>query len=75
MVATCLVDQSCTVSYIQVIPPAFMVQKFFCAVFSFLSRWSFVDVALMFPCPADHVPGWQLRILLVKALMEKSERI
>ena len=27
-------------------------------------RWSFVDVPLIFSCPADHVPDWQPRILL-----------
>ena len=39
----------------------------FCFVsFLFLlcSRWSFVDVPLIFFCPADHVPDWQPRILL-----------
>ena len=30
----------------------------------FCSRWSFVDVPLIFFCPADHVPDWQPRILL-----------
>ena len=35
---------------------------FFC--FCFCSRWSFVDVPLIFFCPADHVPDWQPRILL-----------
>ena len=25
------------------------------------SRWSFVDVPVIFPCPADHVPDWQPR--------------
>ena len=28
------------------------------------SRWSFVDVPLIFSCSADHVPGWQRCILL-----------
>ena len=28
------------------------------------SCWSFVDVPLIFYCPADHVPDWQQRILL-----------
>ena len=28
------------------------------------SRWSFVDVPLIFSCIADHVPDWQPRILL-----------
>ena len=30
----------------------------------FCSRWSFVDVPLIFFCPADHVPDWQPRKLL-----------
>ena len=33
-------------------------------MFLFCSRWSFVDVPLIFSCPADHVPDWQPRILL-----------
>ena len=28
------------------------------------SHWSLVDVALIFFCPADHVPDWQPRVLL-----------
>ena len=32
--------------------------------FFFCSHWSFVDVPLIFFCPADHVPDWQPRILL-----------
>ena len=31
--------------------------------FFFCSHWSLVDVALIFFCPADHVPDWQPRIL------------
>ena len=33
-------------------------------VFFFCSRWSFVDVPLIFFCPADHVPNWLPRIFL-----------
>ena len=33
-------------------------------VYIFCSHWSFVDVPLIFFCPADHVPDWQPRILL-----------
>ena len=36
----------------------------FCFVLFSSSRWSFVDVPLLFSCPADHVPDWQPRILL-----------
>ena len=36
----------------------------FVAAFFFCSRWSFVDVPLIFFCPADHVPDWQSDILL-----------
>ena len=32
--------------------------------FFFRSHWSLVDVALISFCPADHVPDWQLRIVL-----------
>ena len=28
------------------------------------SRWSFVDVLLVIPCPGDYVPDWQPDILL-----------
>ena len=34
----------------------------FCLIFVFVcSRWSFVDVPLIFSCPADHVLDWQPR--------------
>ena len=36
----------------------------FCLCFDFALIWSFVDVPLIFFCPADHVPDWQPRILL-----------
>ena len=37
----------------------------FVVLFLFLcSRWSVVDVPLIFSCPACHVPDWQPRILL-----------
>ena len=32
--------------------------------FDLLNLWSFVDVPLIFSCPADHVPNWQPRIVL-----------
>ena len=32
--------------------------------FDLLNLWSFVDVPLIFSCPADHIPNWQPRILL-----------
>ena len=38
--------------------------RFFLCVFFFCSRWSLVDVPLIFFCPADHVPDWQPRVLL-----------
>ena len=41
----------------------FVVSVSFRYVF-FCSRWSFVDVPLIFICPADHVPDWQPGILL-----------
>ena len=37
----------------------------FLFVFLFCSRWSFVDVPLIFFCPVDHVPGWQPRIMYI----------
>ena len=37
---------------------------FVCLCVFFCSPWSFVDVPLIFFCPADHVPDWQPRILL-----------
>ena len=36
----------------------------FLFVFFFCSHWSFVDVPLIFFCPADHVPNWRPHILL-----------
>ena len=33
-------------------------------MFFFCSHWSLVDVPLISFCPADHVPDWQLRIIL-----------
>ena len=41
----------------------FVVSVSFRYVF-FCSCWSFVDVPLIFFCPADQVPDWQPRILL-----------
>ena len=38
--------------------------RFCLLVFFSCSHWSFVDVPLIFFCPADHVPDWQPRILL-----------
>ena len=42
--------------------------------YRFFSRWSFVDVPLIYFCPADHVPDWQPRILLgmVEARLVKA---
>ena len=49
-------------SYLSVLVLTFFV---FFALFLFLrSRWSFVDVPLIFSCPADHVPEWQPRMLI-----------
>ena len=42
----------------------FFLACVFCYCYSFISRWSFVDVQLIFFCPADHVPDWRPRILL-----------
>ena len=35
-----------------------------CVCVFLCSHWSLVDVPLIFFCPADHVPDWQLRVLL-----------
>ena len=35
-----------------------------CVCVFLCSRWSLVDVPLIFFCPADHVPDWQPRVLL-----------
>ena len=40
----------------------FFLACVFCYCYSFISRWSFVDVQLIFFCPADHVPDWRPRI-------------
>ena len=45
----------------------FVVFTLFLFVLFLCSRWSFVDVPLLFSCSADHVvvvPDWQSRILL-----------
>ena len=36
----------------------------FCFVVFSCCRWCFVDIHLIFFCPADQVPDWQPRILL-----------
>ena len=42
-------------------------------VLFFCSRWSFVDVPLIFSCPAAHVPDWQPLILL--GMVEARDRL
>ena len=42
----------------------FSLYRFCVFVFLFCSRWSLVDVLLIFFCPAHHVPDWHPRILL-----------
>ena len=48
-----------------VIVPLFLsfLSCFYFVLFSY-SRWSFVDVPLIFSCLTDHVPDWQPRIFL-----------
>ena len=49
----------------RVIIVPFLLSFLFCFVmFFFCSRWSFVDVPLIFFWPADLVPDWQPRMLL-----------
>ena len=43
---------------------SFLFVVFCLFMFFFCSHWSFVDVPLIFFCPADPVPDWQPRILL-----------
>ena len=38
---------------------SFLFVRRFC-LFVFFAHWSFVDVPLIFFCPADHVPDWHL---------------
>ena len=38
--------------------------RLFCLIFVLCFHRSFVDVPLIFSCPADNVPDWQPRILL-----------
>ena len=47
-----------------VIAPFFLSFLFSFRYVFFCSRWSFVDVPLIFFPPADHVSDWQPRILL-----------
>ena len=42
----------------------FFLLFLFCFVFVFMLSLEFVDVILIFSCPADHVPNWQPRTLL-----------
>ena len=46
----------------------FVSSRFF--VLFFCSRWSFVDVPLIFFCPADRVTDWQPRIILLLGTVE-----
>ena len=42
----------------------------------FCSRWSFVDVPLIFFCPADHVvPDWQPRSILLGIVEARSVNV
>ena len=50
------------VYFVIIVPSSLLFLFLF--LFFFRSRWSFVDVLLIFFCPADHVPDWQPRILL-----------
>ena len=48
--------------YFVIVP--FFLSFLLCFVAFFCSRRRFLDVPLIFFCPADHVPDWQPRILL-----------
>ena len=48
----------------------------FCVfVFFFCSHWSLVDVPLIFFCPADHVPDWQPRGVLLGMVEARSVNV
>ena len=44
--------------------------RFCLFVFLFCSHWSFVEVPLIFFCPADHVPDWQPRTGILLGMVE-----
>ena len=47
----------------------------FLFVFFLCSRWSLVDVPLTFICPADHVPDWQPRSILLGMVEARSVNV
>ena len=49
----------------------------FCFVLFSCARWSFVDVPLIFSCPADHVrlPDWQPRVILLGMVEARSVNV
>ena len=52
--------------------PSFFVCLCF---FPFALIWSFVDVPLIVFCPADHVPDWQPRIILLSMVEARSVNV
>ena len=52
------------VYFVIIVPFSLSFLFLFVCVFILLSLELFVDVPLIFFCPADHVPDWQPRILL-----------
>ena len=49
--------------------------RFVVFVFFFCSHWSLVDVPLIPFCPADHVPDWQPRIILLGMVEARSVNV
>ena len=46
-----------------------------CVCVFLCSHWSLVDVPLIFFCPADHVPDWQPRVLLLGMVEARSVNV
>ena len=46
--------------------------RFCLFAFFFCSHWSLVDVPLISFCPADHVPDWQPRIIVLGMVEARS---
>ena len=53
----------------------FVVFVLFSVVFFSCSRWSVVNVPLIFFCPEDHVPDWQPRIILLGMVEARSVNV
>ena len=54
---------------------SFLFVVFCVFVFFFCSHWSLVNVPLIFFCPADHVPDWQPRSILLGMVEARSVNV